>query len=139
MSKNFRRTRLEEFERIRSRLQGSVVLVEGKRDVETLRRVGFDARFVTCAGNSERVLGRLTEALGENGVGNKVHILTDFDRPGEELRARHAALLADSGIDPDLALGRKLKAVLGFTTVEEVERKLSDLKTKGELNGKNVR
>lgn len=107
---------IEEFER-----SVDAIVVEGPRDVEALRSLGFRGRVETCSrvGVSD---GDLVEGLaGRRGA---VVILTDFDEKGRFLNRRLSKLLERRGVRVEVNLRRavgRLMAVLGVYTVEALD------------------
>ncbi len=74
---------LDALDRLRALAEGSVVLVEGRKDVEALRAVGVDGEFL-CIQSSGGPL-KAAEALWRDG--RSAVILTDWDRRGGSLAA----------------------------------------------------
>lgn len=126
------KTRLAAAEKAIRSLEGKTLLVEGKHDVSALKAVGTDAVFVTTNGSTSSIVKRLE--------GSKtVFLMLDFDKEGLRKQGFFKAFLEEQGFSVNTLLARKLRAILGFTHVEEIERKYADLKKKGEFDGKNVR
>jgi len=96
---------------------GWSVLVEGQRDEEALRRLGFAGPVASISSVKRKGVG----AFGES---RKVVILTDLDREGAVLAARHMKLLSHEGVRVSLAERRRLKrASKGvFLHVENLSR-----------------
>ncbi|HLD62680.1 MAG TPA: toprim domain-containing protein [Candidatus Norongarragalinales archaeon] len=130
--------KLKALEKLFSSSEGMVLLVEGKHDIAALRAVGVDSRFVTTNGTSGRIAEKLGEACGRMRP-SRVFLMLDFDREGLRKQTFFKAFLEEQGFSVDALFARKLRSLLGFTHVEEIERKYADLKKKGELHGKNVR
>ena len=111
-------------------MEGTVdtVLVEGARDVEALRRLGFHGRIEVCSrvgvSNSD-----LVEGLARR---KDVVILTDFDGEGRRLNRRLSRLLERRGVRVETRLRRavgRLMAALGVYAIEaldNVEEKLGE-------------
>jgi len=127
------KNRLAETEKLLHSLDGKVLLVEGKHDVAALKALGVKAHFVSANGTPLSIAKRLEE------TGKKVFLMLDFDKEGLRKQSFFKAFLEEQGFSVDGVLARKLRGALGFTSVEEIERKYADLKEKGELHGKNVR
>ncbi|MBI3859712.1 MAG: hypothetical protein HY296_05680 [Thaumarchaeota archaeon] len=81
---------------------GWAVMVEGKRDFRALRELGYLGALATIADFTRH--GR--DAFGESA---KVVVLTDLDREGGVLAARHVKKLLHEGVRPSLAERRRLK------------------------------
>ncbi len=97
------------------------VVVEGSRDVEALRRLGFQGRVEVYSrvGVSD---SDLVEGLAHRS--GAVVILTDFDKEGRWLNRRLSRLLERRGIRVKVNLRRavgRLMAVLGVYTVEALD------------------
>ena len=111
-------------------MEGTVdtVLVEGARDVEALRRLGFHGRIEVCSrvgvSNSD-----LVEGLARR---KDVVILTDFDGEGRRLNRRLSRLLERRGVRVETRFRRavgRLMAALGVYAIEaldNVEEKLGE-------------
>ena len=96
---------------------GWSLLVEGARDERALRKLGYDGRLVTVSSLGRNGRGRLGEA-------KKVVILTDLDREGAVLAARHLKRLSHEGYKTSLSERRRLKrATRGvFLHIENLSR-----------------
>ncbi|MFH1056365.1 MAG: toprim domain-containing protein [Candidatus Micrarchaeota archaeon] len=135
-----KRTRLKTVEKLVESMGTKIVLVEGKHDVRALKAIGAEASFVMAVGKAESVAERLEKAFGNNGKGVKrVFLLLDFDAEGLRKQKFFKVFLEEHGFATDSVFARKLRSLLGFTLVEEIESKYFMLKEKGELHGKNVR
>jgi 5S rRNA maturation endonuclease (ribonuclease M5) len=104
--------RKEKLDRILWRLagesnSGTVIIVEGRRDKEALRRLGLKGPIL-CFKSSRRSLADFLSDIN----GNKAIILTDFDREGRELSSRIAEELAYRKIRADHALRERLGALV---------------------------
>ena len=122
-------------------MHDAIVLVEGKHDVKALEACGVRARFVLAIGKPESIAKRL-EGFFESQAKTKpkrVLLMLDFDKEGARKQGFFKAFLEEQGFSADAVFARKLRALLGFTLVEEIESKFTDLKEKGEKHGKNVR
>ncbi len=95
-----------------------LILVEGPRDVEALRSLGYGGRVATC--NRYRVNeAELAEAVsGEHG---RVLVLTDFDREGAELNARLSKLLEHMGVMVEKALRVEVAHLMAALEIRVVE------------------
>ena len=105
----------------------SAVVVEGPRDVEALRRVGFNGRVEVCArfGVSD---SDLTESLAREM--DSVVLLTDFDEEGRRINRDLTRLLERKGVKVEAGLRRRLgrlMAALGIYTVEALDNAVSRL------------
>ncbi len=86
----------------------TVVVVEGERDRRSLRLLGVSGRVVLL--HSGRGMSQLTRALSR--PGQRVVILTDWDREGGHLAHRLAELLLAEGVHVDTEFRRKLARAL---------------------------
>jgi 5S rRNA maturation endonuclease (ribonuclease M5) len=109
--------------RVLAKLDESVVIVEGKKDVRALRSVGVKGRLVEASGRVKGIVCRLSDA-------DEVIVLTDADEAGEELASMLVGELEANGVRPDMQVRRDLRFVLGFRTVEEIPRKLEEFREK---------
>ena len=102
--------------------EGGVVLVEGKRDMEALREIGYTGgMLIVSSFNSKQARKTL-------GGAKSVVILTDLDRQGRQLAARYTRVLRSEGVATSLVQRRRLsEASRGtFLHVENLKR-FSDL------------
>jgi 5S rRNA maturation endonuclease (ribonuclease M5) len=106
-----------------SSIDGSVdaIIVEGSRDREALRRLGFDGviEMHSMKGLSEE---ELVEEIGSKY--KNVLLLTDFDEEGRQLNKRLTRFFERRGVKVDLGLRRvigRLMATLGVYSVEDLE------------------
>jgi 5S rRNA maturation endonuclease (ribonuclease M5) len=98
-----------------------MVVVEGPRDVEALRNLGFKGRVTVCSkvGVSD---SDLTESLA--GEASTVVILTDFDEKGRYLNNRLSRLFERRGMKIERGLRReagRLMTYLGVYTIEALD------------------
>ncbi len=103
------RTQFKEIQRLlddlkqESELKSIVIIVEGTKDVQTLRQVGIQGNIMHFQG---RNLPELCDLVSEF---KKVIILTDFDRTGQNLAKKLHQNLTSRGLNGDLTYYRKLK------------------------------
>jgi len=98
-----------------------VVVVEGQRDVESLRRLGYSGEIVTCAATGVNDYDLMTEVSAKYG---RVLILTDFDQEGVTLNLRFAEILEHEGVRVEKGLRRmvgRLTASLGIYAIESLD------------------
>jgi len=106
------KNRMEKIEKILRRIaaessSGTVIIVEGRKDEETLQRLGLTGPIV-CFKSSGKVMN---DFLGQISA-RKVILLTDFDREGRELSTRMARELGHLKIATDDILRRRLSALV---------------------------
>jgi 5S rRNA maturation endonuclease (ribonuclease M5) len=87
---------------------GTVVVVEGERDRRSLQLLGVSGRVVLL--HSGRGMSRLTRALSS--PGQRVVVLTDWDREGGHLAHRLTELLIAEGVHVDAEFRRQLARAL---------------------------
>lgn len=105
---------LQELARLAS--DGAVVVVEGRRDVISLSKLGINGRFFVLVNGN-----RMIENIGELEKEQEIVLLVDFDRRGKELVAfceRH--LGRRKNIHLNTEIWRKLKNLIG-KYVKDVE------------------
>jgi 5S rRNA maturation endonuclease (ribonuclease M5) len=95
-------------ERIASAGRDSVIIVEGRRDEESLRRLGIMGNIYKL--KSSRI--RFQEFPAVMGGYREAIILTDFDREGEELAVRIQRELAPLRIKADCSLWNQLRGLV---------------------------
>ncbi|MCI4353495.1 MAG: toprim domain-containing protein [Thermoplasmata archaeon] len=86
----------------------TVVVVEGEKDRRSLKRLGVTGRVVLL--HSGRGLSQLTRSLMISG--QRIVVLTDWDREGGHLAHRLTELLAAEGNLVDAEFRRRLARVL---------------------------
>jgi 5S rRNA maturation endonuclease (ribonuclease M5) len=86
---------------------GALVVVEGIRDEEALRSLGFSgAVFLLCRGSGIKHLLTVSQTF------KKTVILTDLDRKGGALAAKVAETLQSKNIRVDLFFRKELRSVM---------------------------
>jgi 5S rRNA maturation endonuclease (ribonuclease M5) len=114
---------IEEMKELLSEISGlvDVVLVEGQRDVESLKRLGYTGDIVTCAAINVNDYDLMTEVSSKY---RRVLILTDFDQEGLTLNRRFAEMLEHEGVMVEEGLRRmvgRLTASLGIYAIESLD------------------
>lgn len=92
-----------------TQLNNNIVIVEGKRDVIALDKIGVRTNVFTY----EKFIRK--EIKGKNAV-----ILTDFDEQGEVKRKIISSILLERSIIENDELRRKFKHIFGVKTIEEI-------------------
>ncbi len=118
-----RKKAIEEMKELLSEISGlvDVILVEGLRDVESLRRLGYTGEIVTCAATNVNDYDLMTEVSGKYRL---VLILTDFDQEGLILNRRFAEMLEHEGVKVEKGLRRmvgRITAALGIYAIESLD------------------
>jgi len=86
---------------------GALIVVEGLRDEEALRSLGFSGTlFLLCHGHGIKRLLTVAPAF------KKTIILTDLDRKGGALAAKVVATLQSKKIRVDLFYRKELKTIM---------------------------
>jgi len=105
------RKRLERVEELLSELseysgRGAIIIVEGKRDILSLKRLGIKGDFELATRYS---LFNFSERIAE--LGREVIILTDWDRRGDLLAVKLSEYFENFGLKPELQIRCKLKLI----------------------------
>ena len=105
------RKRLERVEELLSVLseysgRGAIIIVEGKRDILSLKRLGIEGDFELATRYS---LFNFSERIAE--LGREVIILTDWDRRGDLLAVKLSEYFESFGLRPELQIRNKLKLI----------------------------
>ncbi|MBP2030948.1 5S rRNA maturation endonuclease (ribonuclease M5) [Methanohalophilus levihalophilus] len=103
-------------------LEGSIIVVEGKRDVISLRKLGIQGQIETST--TIPVL-ELSDRLA--GEGREVIILTDWDRRGDLLGSKVSSDLRYLGLDVDTDFRIRLSSMVK-KEIKDVESLYSYMK-----------
>ncbi|RLI81914.1 MAG: hypothetical protein DRP01_10460 [Archaeoglobales archaeon] len=95
---------------LRERSNEAVILVEGRRDVISLRRLGVNGEIMAISNISR---ARLVDEL----TNRDVIILTDWDEKGEYLERELTSILSTCA-SVDVSLRRKIFGIVGGFVVE---------------------
>ncbi len=101
---------LKNLETLITQLNDCIVIVEGKRDVIALDKIGVRTNVLAF----EKFV-REKEIKQKDAV-----ILTDFDREGEVKKELISSVLIERGIREHDELRRKFKLIFGVKTIEDV-------------------
>jgi 2,5-diamino-6-(ribosylamino)-4(3H)-pyrimidinone 5'-phosphate reductase len=96
---------------------GTPIVVEGKKDIGTLRSLGVDGKIIT-AKSGKRLLDVVSE-VEESGA-REIILLADFDRRGRELTSRLKKHLEAAKIAANTSFWRDLSSLVG-KDVKDVE------------------
>jgi 5S rRNA maturation endonuclease (ribonuclease M5) len=91
-----------------STLPGTIVVVEGDRDLRSLRRLGLTGSVFVLHGG--RTLAQTAETLVR--LGRRIVILTDWDTEGGHLAHRLAGFLESEPLELDLKTRQRLARIL---------------------------
>jgi 5S rRNA maturation endonuclease (ribonuclease M5) len=106
--------------------KGNLIIVEGKKDAETLRDLGVAGAVLTLKTGGKSFLEAITE-IEELGVG-EVILLLDFDRRGKEGTKRLQLDLEPAKIKVNIRFWKELHALVG-REVQSIESLTNYLKT----------
>jgi 5S rRNA maturation endonuclease (ribonuclease M5) len=112
--------RLEELQSIVDELAeraalGAVILVEGRRDIDSLNALGIRGRIVMT---SQKQLFNLAENVSNES--NDIIILSDWDERGDEVARITGVFLQANDVRPDGELRKKLSS-LSRKEIKDVE------------------
>ncbi|AKB17439.1 MULTISPECIES: toprim domain-containing protein [unclassified Methanosarcina] len=126
------RKRLERIEGLLSELsehseRGAVIIVEGKRDILSMKRLGIEGNFELA---TRHPLFNFSERIAK--LGCEVIILTDWDRRGDLLAVKLSEYFGNFGIKPELQIRKKLKLITQkeIKDVESLYTYVSKLRSK---------
>ena len=132
--------RLEEILRLLEKLKermadGALVIVEGRKDVESLRKLGAAGKILPAKSSGKSLLDALREI--ERQEVKEAILLMDFDRRGREWTMRLARHLEAMKIRPNLTFWRQLLG-LARRDVKDIESLAGYIETLSEKIGKNI-
>ena len=117
--------RLERFQKLIQQIsheseKGSVIVVEGQRDRESLRKLGITGRILCLQSCRKNTVGFVEELEDVEDV----VVLTDFDRQGVFLAKRLARVLTSQRVHANLVLWRSLRELTrsDVRSVEELPK-----------------
>ena len=120
--------RLKRLEKILSQLRNGWVFVEGKRDKQALKELGI-VNVLTISGNLHLSCRKIEKHV------QKVYVLTDLDRRGDELAKAARDELEGMSIRADLEIRKKLAHTMRIRYFEDAKRAYDELIEEGEKNG----
>jgi 5S rRNA maturation endonuclease (ribonuclease M5) len=111
---------LERLKLLLSEIEQNVdlVLVEGQRDVEALRSLGYAGDIATCSRFCVNDTELAEMIAGEN---DRILVLTDFDQEGNELNTRFSELLERMGVVVEKGLRGRVARLMAALEVHVVE------------------
>ena len=109
--------------------KGTIILVEGKKDVETLRALGVEGPIVTVKTGGKSFLDVISEIEAKT---SKVILFLDFDRRGKQgtNRLRHGLERAGIKVDLEFWLGLLKSVGKDVQCVEGLNAYLGNLRIK---------
>jgi 5S rRNA maturation endonuclease (ribonuclease M5) len=110
--------------------KGTPIIVEGKKDVETLRAFGVEGTVISVKTGGKSFLDVISE-IEQTGV-PEVVLFLDFDRRGKEGTKRLKQNLERAKIKPNVKFWRELSALLGkeIQCVESLTAYMETLKSR---------
>jgi 5S rRNA maturation endonuclease (ribonuclease M5) len=120
--------RLKRLDKLLEQLRPGWVFVEGKRDKHALEKLGI-RNILTISGNLRQSCERLEPHV------DKVYVLTDLDRRGDELAKAARDELEGLSFRADLEMRKRLAHTLRIRCFEDAKRAYDELKEEGEKYG----
>lgn len=117
--------------------KGSPIIVEGKKDIETLRTLSIEGKIIS-AKSGKSFLDVISEV--EKGRPREVILLLDFDRRGQELTRRLKQHLETAKITPNTTFWRELFSLAGkeIRDIESLSAYMETLRKKCVLRHENL-
>lgn len=113
--------------------KGTPIIVEGKKDAETLQEFGITGPIITVKTGGRSFFQILHEV--EQAHPPEVILLLDFDRRGRDATARFTQGLEHARIKPNLTFWHALQALVG-REVQSVESLTSYVRTLSQKTNK---
>jgi 5S rRNA maturation endonuclease (ribonuclease M5) len=98
--------------------KGTPIIVEGKNDIEALRRLGVEGKIISAKTGGKSILDVISEV--EKLAPKEVIMLLDFDRRGRELTKRLRQDLEKAKTKINITFWSRLLDLVG-TEVKDVE------------------
>jgi len=98
--------------------KGTLIIVEGKNDIETLRALGVEGKIISAKTGGKSILDVVSEV--EKCTAKEVIMLLDFDRRGKEWTKRLKQNLENVKVKINLTFWSKLLKLVG-TEVKDIE------------------
>lgn len=132
--------KLEKIQRLLNNLavemsRGTPVIVEGEKDMKTLRKMELDGDVISAKTSGKGFLDVLREV--EKRGKNEVILLMDFDKRGREWTRRLKRNLERMKIRPNLVFWRELSGLVG-RKVKDIEGLSTYVQTLERRIGKNI-
>ncbi len=115
--------------------RGTAIIVEGKKDISTLRKLQITGPAIPAKGSGRNILDVVNE-IEKKGI-KEVILLLDFDRRGRQLTSRLIENLEAVRIKPNLVYWKKLSRFVG-RDLAEIEGLANYLQTLNKKLGKNI-
>ncbi|MEM1566181.1 MAG: toprim domain-containing protein [Candidatus Bathyarchaeia archaeon] len=112
---------------------GKPILVEGKKDAETLKTLGVTGKIIFAKKGLKTLLDVISEIEKSNS--NEVILMLDFDREGRELTEHLKIHVEKAGLKVNLYYWLKLSNLTGreIKDIEGLAKYLKTLKAKSRL------
>jgi len=107
---------LKILERYRLKNSRVPIIVEGRHDIDSLRRIDFPGEIITI--NSGSSLVTFSDNIARNY--SEVILLPDFDRKGHQIMSNLENFLHGSGCFVDTDLWNSIRKMMPVRTVEEL-------------------
>jgi 2,5-diamino-6-(ribosylamino)-4(3H)-pyrimidinone 5'-phosphate reductase len=98
--------------------KGKLVIVEGKKDIETLRTLNVEGKILSAKTGGKTLLDVISKI--EKANAKEVILLFDFDRRGKEWTKRIKQQLERTRIKPNITFWCELQAIIG-KEVKDIE------------------
>lgn len=98
--------------------KGKLIIVEGKKDIETLRALGVEGKILSAKTGGKTLLDVISKI--EKANAQEVILLFDFDRRGKEWTKRIKQQLERARIKPNMKFWHELQAIVG-KEVKDIE------------------
>ncbi len=118
--KDEKQERLKAANKLISRLKGEWLVVEGQRDKKALQKLGMK-KILTISGNLRKSVSAL------KGKAERVYVLTDLDRRGEQLARLAKDELEANSIRADLEARKRLAGIFRLRFFEDANRRYEKL------------
>ncbi|MBS7644808.1 MAG: toprim domain-containing protein [Candidatus Bathyarchaeia archaeon] len=96
--------------------EGTPIIVEGKNDVDSLKKIGVNGRILKIKGSNMSLQDFIYSLSSEE----EAIILTDFDREGDEIASELMEELTKIGVKANNVIRRRIRRLVG-REVAEVE------------------
>lgn len=106
--------------------QGISIIVEGKKDVETLRALAIEGKIIAAKTNGKSLLDIVSDV--EECGASEVILLLDFDRRGREWTKHFKQHLEKTQMKPNIVYWKKLRGLVG-REVKDIEGLASYMET----------
>jgi 5S rRNA maturation endonuclease (ribonuclease M5) len=106
--------------------KGTPIIVEGKKDIETLKALGIDGKIISAKSGGKSFLDVISEV--QRSEAPNIILLMDFDRRGREWTKRMKQHLEAARMTPNTTFWRELFSFAG-KEIKDIEGLVSYLET----------